>query len=134
MIPVTPSEQGRSGSDYFYNDQQPAAAAVAPPRSSRWNPTPEQLLALEELYRRGIKTPTAQKIRQVTELLRHFGKIEGKNVFYWFQNHRARERQKRRRELMSSMSQSHSKEQPQQSWTNNLISSIQNKESAGGTN
>lgn len=89
---------------------------------------------LEELYRRGIKTPTAQQIRQVTALLRHFGKIEGKNVFYWFQNHRARERQKRRRELMSSMSQSHSNEQRQQSWTNNLISSIQNKESAGGTN
>ncbi|KAE8690871.1 hypothetical protein F3Y22_tig00110893pilonHSYRG00659 [Hibiscus syriacus] len=28
-----------------------------------------------------------------------FGKIEGKNVFYWFQNHKARERQRRRRQL-----------------------------------
>ncbi|KAG8499251.1 hypothetical protein CXB51_005715 [Gossypium anomalum] len=26
-----------------------------------------------------------------------YGKIEGKNVFYWFQNHKARERQKQKR-------------------------------------
>jgi len=48
--------------------------------SSRWNPTPEQI--------------TAQ--------LRRYGKIEGKNVFYWFQNHKARERQKRRRQMESA--------------------------------
>lgn len=29
-------------------------------------------------------------------MLRQYGKIEGKNVFYWFQNHKARERQKKR--------------------------------------
>ncbi|RVX12458.1 WUSCHEL-related homeobox 1 [Vitis vinifera] len=69
--------------------------------SSRWNPTPEQLQALEELYRRGTRTPTAEQIQQIAAQLRLFGKIEGKNVFYWFQNHKARERQKRRRELES---------------------------------
>ncbi|XP_022776423.1 WUSCHEL-related homeobox 6-like [Durio zibethinus] len=74
--------------------------------SSRWNPTPEQLLALEELYRRGTRTPSAAQIQQIANRLRRFGKIEGKNVFYWFQNHKARERQKRRRELDT--------EQPQQ--------------------
>ncbi|XVE85421.1 hypothetical protein DITRI_Ditri17bG0089900 [Diplodiscus trichospermus] len=74
--------------------------------SSRWNPTPEQLLALEELYRRGTRTPSAAQIQQIATRLRRFGKIEGKNVFYWFQNHKARERQKRRRELDT--------EQPQQ--------------------
>ncbi|XP_042001157.1 WUSCHEL-related homeobox 1-like isoform X2 [Salvia splendens] len=69
--------------------------------SSRWNPTPEQLQTLEELYRRGTRTPTAEQIQHITTELRRYGKIEGKNVFYWFQNHKARERQKRRRQLES---------------------------------
>lgn len=66
--------------------------------SSRWNPTPDQLQALEELYRRGTRTPSAEQIQHITAQLRRYGKIEGKNVFYWFQNHKARERQKRRRQ------------------------------------
>ncbi|XP_028786994.1 WUSCHEL-related homeobox 1-like [Neltuma alba] len=70
--------------------------------SSRWNPTPEQLRALEELYRRGTRTPSAEEIQHITAQLRRFGKIEGKNVFYWFQNHKARERQKRRRQMESA--------------------------------
>ncbi|GMY18612.1 WUSCHEL-related homeobox 1-like [Fagus crenata] len=69
--------------------------------SSRWNPTPEQLLVLDELFRSGTRTPTAEQIQQIAAYLRQFGKIEGKNVFYWFQNHKARERQKRRREMAS---------------------------------
>ncbi|XP_062003399.1 uncharacterized protein LOC133720924 [Rosa rugosa] len=109
VVGVTSSEEGRSGHQ----------ASAASQRSSRWNPTPKQLRVLEELYGHGLKTPTAQQIRQVTARLRHFGKIEGKNVFYWFQNHRARERQKRRRELMS-MPQYHSID-----WSN--------KESAGAS-
>ncbi|KAI9170483.1 hypothetical protein LWI28_028734 [Acer negundo] len=67
--------------------------------SSRWNPTPEQLLALEEMYRQGTRTPSAEQIQHIAAQLRRFGKIEGKNVFYWFQNHKARERQKERREM-----------------------------------
>ncbi|KAM7270733.1 hypothetical protein ACFE04_029947 [Oxalis oulophora] len=66
-------------------------------KSSRWNPTAEQLLALEETYRRGIKTPSSDQIQQMAEHLRKFGEIEGKNVYYWFQNHKARERKKRHR-------------------------------------
>ncbi|XP_020218120.1 WUSCHEL-related homeobox 1 isoform X1 [Cajanus cajan] len=69
--------------------------------SSRWNPTPEQLRVLEELYRRGTRTPSAEQIQHITAQLRRFGSIEGKNVFYWFQNHKARERQKRRRQMES---------------------------------
>ncbi|XP_028759055.1 WUSCHEL-related homeobox 6-like [Neltuma alba] len=65
--------------------------------SSRWSPTPAQLLYLEQVYRQGTKTPTAQQIQVIASQLRRFGKIEAKNVFYWFQNHKARERQKRRR-------------------------------------
>ncbi|KAE8726579.1 WUSCHEL-related homeobox 1-like isoform X2 [Hibiscus syriacus] len=70
--------------------------------SSRWNPTPEQLRTLEELYRRGTRTPSADQIQHITAQLRRYGKIEGKNVFYWFQNHKARERQKRRRQKEST--------------------------------
>ncbi|KAK7380077.1 hypothetical protein VNO78_32458 [Psophocarpus tetragonolobus] len=69
--------------------------------SSRWNPTSEQLRVLEELYRRGTRTPSAEQIQHITSQLRRFGNIEGKNVFYWFQNHKARERQKRRRQMES---------------------------------
>ncbi|KFK39124.1 hypothetical protein AALP_AA3G204000 [Arabis alpina] len=74
--------------------------------SSRWNPTPDQLRALEELYRQGTRTPSADHIQQITGQLRRYGKIEGKNVFYWFQNHKARERQKRRRQMESGHEES----------------------------
>ncbi|KAL3530669.1 hypothetical protein ACH5RR_009991 [Cinchona calisaya] len=69
---------------------------------TRWCPTPEQLMILEEMYNRGgIRTPNASQIQRITAHLSFYGKIEGKNVFYWFQNHKARERQKLRRKLMS---------------------------------
>ncbi|KAH7667735.1 Homeobox domain-containing protein [Dioscorea alata] len=67
--------------------------------STRWCPTPEQLMILEEMYRSGIRTPNASQIQQITAHLSYYGKIEGKNVFYWFQNHKARDRQKLRRRL-----------------------------------
>lgn len=67
--------------------------------SSRWSPTPEQLMILEELYRSGIRTPSASQIQHITTHLCFYGRIEGKNVFYWFQNHKARDRQKLRRKL-----------------------------------
>lgn len=44
-----------------------------------------------------MRTPNAQQIEQITAQLAKYGKIEGKNVFYWFQNHKARERQKQKR-------------------------------------
>ncbi|KAI4329996.1 hypothetical protein MLD38_028312 [Melastoma candidum] len=77
------------------------AAAQQVVVSSRWNPTPEQLGTLEDLWRRGTRTPSADEIQQITSRLRRYGKIEGKNVFYWFQNHKARERQKRCRKMES---------------------------------
>ncbi|KAE8715481.1 WUSCHEL-related homeobox 4 [Hibiscus syriacus] len=67
------------------------------PGGTRWNPTQEQIGILEMLYRGGMRTPNAQQIEQITAQLRKYGKIEGKNVFYWFQNHKARERQKMKR-------------------------------------
>ncbi|KAJ3682795.1 hypothetical protein LUZ60_013022 [Juncus effusus] len=67
--------------------------------STRWSPTPEQLMLLEEMYRNGVRTPNATQIQQITAQLSRYGRIQGKNVFYWFQNHKARERQKIRRWL-----------------------------------
>ncbi|KAL5814472.1 hypothetical protein ACOSQ4_025113 [Xanthoceras sorbifolium] len=69
--------------------------------SSRWNPTKEQINMLESLYRQGIRTPTAEQIQQISGRLRAFGHIEGKNVFYWFQNHKARQRQKQKQERIA---------------------------------
>ncbi|XP_023751986.1 WUSCHEL-related homeobox 3 [Lactuca sativa] len=69
--------------------------------SSRWCPTPEQVMLLEGMYRAGLKTPTATQIQQITSRLSLYGRIQGKNVFYWFQNHKARDRQKLRKKLMA---------------------------------
>ncbi|KAL6865396.1 hypothetical protein ACP4OV_016547 [Aristida adscensionis] len=76
--------------------QQQRAAVVG---STRWYPTPEQLMILEEMYRGGLRTPSASQIQQITAQLAAHGRIEGKNVFYWFQIHKARDRQKLRRRL-----------------------------------
>ncbi|XP_054799281.1 WUSCHEL-related homeobox 4-like [Prosopis cineraria] len=75
------------------------------PGGTRWNPTQEQIGILEMLYRGGMRTPNAHQIEQITAQLGKYGKIEGKNVFYWFQNHKARERQKQKR---NSLGLSHS--------------------------
>ncbi|XP_073316208.1 WUSCHEL-related homeobox 4-like [Primulina huaijiensis] len=74
-----------------------SAQVEAQTGGTRWNPTQEQIRILEMLYRGGMRTPNAQQIEQITAQLGKYGKIEGKNVFYWFQNHKARERQKQKR-------------------------------------
>ncbi|KAK4376020.1 hypothetical protein RND71_006697 [Anisodus tanguticus] len=73
-------------------------ASGGTPVGNRWNPTNEQIELLESLYRQGIRTPSAEQIQQITGRLRAFGHIEGKNVFYWFQNHKARQRQKQKQD------------------------------------
>ncbi|KAM0903648.1 hypothetical protein ACQ4PT_018534 [Festuca glaucescens] len=79
-----------------------AAAVSVVSGTTRWCPTPEQLMILEEMYRGGLRTPNSTQIQQITAHLAHYGRIEGKNVFYWFQNHKARDRQKLRRRLCMS--------------------------------
>ncbi|KAF8099656.1 hypothetical protein N665_0240s0029 [Sinapis alba] len=65
--------------------------------STRWTPTTEQIRILKDLYyNNGVRSPTPDQIQKISARLRQYGKIEGKNVFYWFQNHKARERQKKR--------------------------------------
>ncbi|XP_042425271.1 protein WUSCHEL-like [Zingiber officinale] len=65
--------------------------------STRWIPTSDQIRILRDLYyNSGLRSPNADQIQRISARLRQYGKIEGKNVFYWFQNHKARERQKKR--------------------------------------
>ncbi|KAF5740662.1 homeobox-leucine zipper transcription factor family protein [Tripterygium wilfordii] len=91
------------GSDHDHKRDSPQVETH--PGGTRWNPTQEQIGILEMLYRGGMRTPNAQQIEQITAQLGRYGKIEGKNVFYWFQNHKARERQKQKR---NSLGLSHS--------------------------
>ncbi|KAL8198071.1 hypothetical protein R6Q57_024548 [Mikania cordata] len=72
-----------------------------PPAPCRWNPTKEQIDMLENLYKQGVRTPTAEQIQEITKKLQKYGHIEGKNVFYWFQNHKARQRQKQKQDHLS---------------------------------
>ncbi|KAJ6367238.1 hypothetical protein OIU77_003578 [Salix suchowensis] len=59
--------------------------------STRWTPTADQIRILKELYYiKGVRSPNGAEIQQISARLRKYGKIEGKNVFYWFQNHKAR--------------------------------------------
>lgn len=57
---------------------------MSPATSSRWSPTREQLMILEELYRSVIRTPNVSQIQHITVHLSYFGKIQGKNVFIGF--------------------------------------------------
>ncbi|KAL5559069.1 hypothetical protein UlMin_035280 [Ulmus minor] len=91
------------------DDKKDSPQVETHPGGTRWNPTQEQIGILETLYREGMRTPNAQQIEQITAQLGKFGKIEGKNVFYWFQNHKARERQKQKR---NSLGLSHSPRTP----------------------
>ncbi|KQK10633.1 WUSCHEL-related homeobox 9 [Brachypodium distachyon] len=75
-------------------------------KCGRWNPTAEQVKVLTELFRAGLRTPSTEQIQRISTHLGAFGKVESKNVFYWFQNHKARERHhhKKRRRVASSSS------------------------------
>ncbi|CAN1274203.1 WUSCHEL-related homeobox 4 [Linum perenne] len=90
-------ERRTSSSSSNSNDKHSPPPTTVHPGGTRWNPTQEQIGILEMLYRGGMRTPNALQIEQITSQLSRYGKIEGKNVFYWFQNHKARERQKLKR-------------------------------------
>jgi len=75
--------------------------------SRRWKPTMEQKAILESMlesmHRKGIRSPKVQEIESITERLQKFGRVEGKNVFYWFQNVNAREREMHRKQKTSHL-------------------------------
>ncbi|PRQ37512.1 putative transcription factor Homobox-WOX family [Rosa chinensis] len=73
------------------NNQAAGSSANTPirPTNNRWAPTPPQLRILKGLYYdKGFK-----QIQEICLHLKQYGQIEDKNVFFWFQNLKARERQ-----------------------------------------
>ncbi|MCO5571101.1 hypothetical protein L7F22_024833 [Adiantum nelumboides] len=62
----------------------------------RWCPTPEQIQVLEALFNSGTTTPSRDMIVEIAGCLKQFGSIVEANVFYWFQNRKARAKRKLR--------------------------------------
>ena len=71
--------------------------------SNRWSLTNEQIALLEATYSQGIRISSRYQIDQIAIRLWMYGNIEGKNVFYWFQNLKAREKQGQKQERMASI-------------------------------
>ncbi|KAM0923208.1 hypothetical protein ACQ4PT_005672 [Festuca glaucescens] len=90
----------------------PESADAEALANARWTPTKEQITVLEGLYREGMRTPTAEQIQQLTARLREHGPIEGKNVFYWFQNHKARLRQRQKQQTFEYFARQFHRPQP----------------------
>ncbi|GLJ17914.1 hypothetical protein SUGI_0313960 [Cryptomeria japonica] len=60
---------------------------------SRWKPTDNQKRILESLFANGTRKPCLEEIERITaDLQGHGPHVQGKNVFYWFQNATAREK------------------------------------------
>ncbi|KAH7351676.1 hypothetical protein KP509_19G009200 [Ceratopteris richardii] len=60
----------------------------------RWNPTQEQIQILETIFNSGTTTPSRDMIVDIAAQLRAYGNIGEANVFYWFQNRKARAKRK----------------------------------------
>ncbi|KAG2314429.1 hypothetical protein Bca52824_017551 [Brassica carinata] len=101
---IKPAQTGPRNFEYSIEHKRDLPQVETHPGGTRWNPTQEQIGILEMLYKGGMRTPNAQQIELITSQLGKYGKIEGKNVFYWFQNHKARERQKQKRNNFISLS------------------------------
>lgn len=91
---------GRAAGGGNTNESVPGAAAAAvryeeacTPRP-RWCPTQEQIQILESLFNSGTTTPSRDMIVDIAAQLRKYGTIAEANVFYWFQNRKARAKRK----------------------------------------
>ncbi|PRQ52402.1 putative transcription factor Homobox-WOX family [Rosa chinensis] len=63
---------------------------------TRWVPTTDHIRILKELfYNKGVRSLTIEQIQRICLQLKWYGKIEFKNVYFWFVNQRAREKQKK---------------------------------------
>nr|ALK82455.1 wuschel-like homeobox 11C [Selaginella kraussiana] len=68
------------------------AGAERPPGATRprWKPTTVQISILEYIFENSDLLPGDKDITVITNGLRLYGPVEEVNVFYWFQNRRAR--------------------------------------------
>ncbi|XP_062027677.1 protein WUSCHEL-like, partial [Rosa rugosa] len=65
--------------------------------STRWTPTTDQIRIIKELYyNKGVRSPNAEQVQRIYLQLKRYGKIKCKNVFYWFANYKAWEKQRKR--------------------------------------
>ena len=65
-----------------------------------WKPTEAQKEILEKLFEEGYSDRTRNGINEITNLLKHQGDVEAKNVFYWFHNADVYKKQKPKMNLM----------------------------------
>nr|ASV45870.1 WUSCHEL-related homeobox [Broussonetia papyrifera] len=94
---MEPQQQNQSAPNDHENGGNKGGSFLCRQSSTRWTPTSDQIRILKDLYyNNGVRSPSAEQIQRISARLRQYGKIEGKNVFYWFQNHKARERQNKR--------------------------------------
>ncbi|XP_059072401.1 WUSCHEL-related homeobox 6-like [Cryptomeria japonica] len=63
----------------------------------RWKPNLEQRRILESIFATGTKNTRRERIAQITAVLQQYGRVEQRNVFYWFQNANNRNKLCRRR-------------------------------------
>nr|CBX45507.1 hypothetical protein [Ceratopteris richardii] len=87
---------GEGGSSSSASSHGTANTSGACTPRTRWCPTPEQINVLETLFNSGTTTPTRAMIVDIASCLNQFGSIVEANVFYWFQNRKARAKRKLR--------------------------------------
>jgi hypothetical protein len=80
----SPEERGSGGSSGG------GGRGTGEPVRSRWTPKPEQILILESIFNSGMVNPPKDETVRIRKLLERFGAVSDANVFYWFQNRRAR--------------------------------------------
>nr|CCP29678.1 HD transcription factor [Gnetum gnemon] len=76
-----------------------------PEPKPRWNPRPEQIRILEDLFNSGMVNPSRDEIKRIKNRLLPYGNVGDANVFYWFQNRKSRTKQKLARTNSGSRSQ-----------------------------
>src|SRR6516165_5329641 len=61
--------------------------------ATRWKPEEAQLRILEEVFRNnGGHSPSTAQILLLTTQLQQYGEVEARNIFFWFENRRRKER------------------------------------------
>ncbi|GJN18128.1 hypothetical protein PR202_gb05255 [Eleusine coracana subsp. coracana] len=74
----------------------PGGEERTPDPKPRWNPRPEQIRILEAIFNSGMVNPPRDEIPRIRLRLQEYGPVGDANVFYWFQNRKARSKNKLR--------------------------------------
>ncbi|KAH9307802.1 hypothetical protein KI387_035713, partial [Taxus chinensis] len=63
---------------------------------TRWHPKKEQIHVLQGVFDSGVTNPSPHEISRITTELQQFGQLRKSNVYYWFQNRKAKTKKKQR--------------------------------------